>query len=162
MCALPADACGDGAQSRDRCEGARVIGRRAAASAAGYAASADTCRASNRFDDCSWDAGADHAYRLWARAGETLSASITRGSGCVDSTWAATLKLYQGGDCGTVTCSRDSWCRDHIGTGAQTYVAPRDGWTVLIVDGSTAFDDEGAYTLRVRLTGCREATCECP
>lgn len=58
--------------------------------------------------------------------------------------------------------SGDLWCRDRVGSGAQTYVAPRDGWIVLIVDGSTAFDDEGTYTLRVRLSGCAAAGCECP
>ncbi|MDO9015710.1 MAG: hypothetical protein Q8S73_09600 [Deltaproteobacteria bacterium] len=162
VCGLPADACGDGAQSRDRCTEARVIGRRTAASTAGFSTTANTCSASNRFDDCSWDAGGDHAYRLWARAGETLTVTLSRGSGCVSSSWDATLKLYQGGDCGTVTCSGDRWCRDRVGSGAQTYVAPRDGWIVLIVDGSTAFDDEGTYTLRVRLSGCAAAGCECP
>jgi hypothetical protein len=33
---------------------------------------------------------------------------------------------------------------------------------VLVVDGSTAFDDDGAYTLRVTLRGCTNGTCECP
>ena len=42
------------------------------------------------------------------------------------------------------------------------YAPPRDGWIVLIVDGSTAFDDEGTYTPRVRLGGCAAAGCECP
>lgn len=162
VCALPTDACGDGAQSRDRCAGARVIGRRTAATTTGYSVTGSTCSASNRFDDCSWDAGSDHAYRIWARAGETITANLTRGAACVGGTWDATLKLYQGSDCGTVTCSGDRWCRDFVGTGAQTWVAPRDGWVVLVVDGSTAFNDEGAYTLRVRLTGCRGPACECP
>lgn len=162
VCTLPTDSCANGTQNRDRCTGARVVGRRVAASAAGYSISDSTCSANNRLDDCSWDAGADHAYRIWARAGETISASVTTGTACIGGSWSATLKLYQGADCGTVSCSRDVWCRDHIGTGAQTYVAPRDGWIVLIVDGSTAFDDDGAYTFRVRLTGCAEATCECP
>ncbi|MDB4928219.1 MAG: Fibronectin type domain protein, partial [Myxococcaceae bacterium] len=162
FCALPADACADGTQNRDRCTGARVIGRRSASSAAGFTIASDTCSASNRFDDCDWDAGADHSYRLWVRAGEMVSAAVTRGDGCVNSSWDATLKLYQGGDCGTVTCSGDRWCRHHVNSTAQTYVAPRDGWIVVVVDGSTAFDDEGDYTLRVRLSGCGAAGCECP
>ncbi len=162
ICGFPPDACANGTQSRDRCTGARVIGRRVAATTAGFSLASDTCSASNRFDDCSWDAGGDHAYRIWARSGETITVNLTQGSGCNKSYWDATLKIYQGADCGTVTCSGDLWCRDRVGSGAQTYVAPRDGWVVIIVDGSTAFDDEGDYTLRVRLTGCREATCECP
>ncbi len=162
ICGLPTNACANGAESRDRCTGARVIGRRVAASTAGFSLASDTCRAFNRFDDCSWDAGGDHSYRIWARAGETITVTLTKGDGCTTVSWDATLKIYQGADCGTVTCSRDLWCRDRVGSGAQTYVAPRDGWIVIVVDGSTAFDDEGDYTLRVRLTGCREATCECP
>jgi hypothetical protein len=162
VCAVPTDSCADGAQNRDRCAGARIIGRRTAAGTAGFTVSGTTCSASNRFDDCSWDAGPDHAYRIWARAGETVTVNLSTGAACVGGSCDATLKLYQGGDCGTVTCSGDRWCRDFVGTGAQTWVAPRDGWVVVVVDGSTAFDDEGAYTLRVRLTGCRGAGCECP
>lgn len=162
VCAVPTDACTDGTQSRDRCAGARIIGRRTAGGTAGFTVTGTTCSASNRFDDCSWDAGNDHAYRLWARAGETLSATLTRGSACIGGSWDATLKLYQGSDCGTVTCSGDRWCRDRVNSSAQTYTAPRDGWIVLVVDGSTAFDDDGAYTLRVTLRGCSSGTCECP
>jgi hypothetical protein len=162
VCTVPTDACADGTQNRDRCAGARIIGRRTAGGTAGFTVTGTTCSASNRFDDCSWDAGNDHAYRLWVRAGETLSATLTRGSACIGGSWDATLKLYQGGDCGTVTCSGDRWCRDRVGTSAQTYTAPRDGWIVLVVDGSTAFDDDGAYTLRVTLRGCTNGTCECP
>lgn len=162
VCAVPTDACANGTQSRDRCAGARIIGRRVAATSTGFTVTDTTCRASNRFDDCSWDAGADHAYRIWARAGETITANLSRGAACVGGSWRATLKLYQGGDCGTVTCSGDRWCRNFVNTSDQTYAAPRDGWIVVVVDGSTAFDDDGAYTLRVRLSGCRAGNCECP
>lgn len=162
VCQLPIEACSNGVEGRDRCTEARVIGRRTAATTAGYVVSGDTCRAANRFDDCAWDAGSDHAYRLWLRAGETVTVSLAIGGGCATSTWDATLKLYQGTDCATVTCSGDRWCRDRVGTSPQTYAATRDGWVVLVVDGSTAFDDEGAYTLTVRLTGCAGASCECP
>jgi hypothetical protein len=162
FCALPADSCADGTQSRDRCTGARVIGRRTAAGTAGFFISSDTCSASNRLDESCWDAGGDHTYRIWARTGETVTATVTRGEGCRTSSWDASLKFYQGADCGTVTCGGDRSCRDFVGSGAQTYVAPRDGWIVVAVDGSTAFDDEGDYTLRVRLSGCAAAGCECP
>jgi len=166
VCAVPTDACSDGTQNRDNCAGARVVGRRAAATTAGYTAAGSTCApASDRFDDCSWDAGFDQTYRIWARAGETVTVNLTRGAGCSSSSWRATLKLYQGGDCGTVTCTRgqDRWCEEFVTTRDYAYVAPRDGWIVVVVDGSTSDStDRGAYTVRVRLTGCREATCECP
>jgi hypothetical protein len=42
----------------------------------------------------------------------------------------------------------------------HTYVAPRDGWIIIVADGSTAFDDEGDYTLRVTLT-CGAGGCGC-
>jgi hypothetical protein len=32
---------------------------------------------------------------------------------------------------------------------------------VLVVDGSTAFEDEGRYTLNVTLRSCATAGCEC-
>ncbi|MEZ4408403.1 MAG: hypothetical protein R3A52_18305 [Polyangiales bacterium] len=164
VCGLPSDACTDGTQSRDNCGNARVISRRTAASTSGYTVTADTCSARNRFDDCSWDAGGDHAYRIWARSGETVTATITRGGGCVSSSWDVTMKIYQGADCGTVPCRNgDRWCHDHVASNSShTYTATRDGWLMLVVDGSTAFDDEGAYGLRVRLSGCRDASCECP
>lgn len=162
VCALPSNACADGAETRDRCAGARVIGRRQAAMAAGYTATGNTCTASNRFDDCSWDAGNDHAYRIWLRAGERVSARITaRAASCFD-TPAITLKLYESLGCSDVTCSGDRWCHDFVSNGETfSQTAVRDGWMVIVVDGSTAFDDEGQYTLNVTLTNCAVAGCEC-
>ncbi len=163
-CTLPTNACTDGTESRDRCTGARVIGRRTASGMGGFTVSGDTCSASNRFDDCSWDAGADHTYRIWLRAGERMSARITsRSATCFSSSAAYTLKLYESTGCADVTCGSDRWCHDHVDNGETfTYTAVRDGWIVLVVDGSTAFDDEGRYTLNVTLAGCAVAGCECP
>lgn len=161
-CTLPTNACDDGTETRDRCTGARVIGRRSAASMAGFTVTGDTCTASNRFDDCSWDAGNDHAYRLWLRAGEVVSARIvSRSATCYVSSASITLKLYQATGCSDVTCAGDLWCDDFVGTESHTYTAPRDGWVVLVVDGSTAFEDEGRYTLNVTLRSCATAGCEC-
>lgn len=160
-CTLPADACTTGAQTRDRCANARIVGRAEAALAAGYRVTGTTCTASNRFDDCSWDAGNDHAYRLWMRTGETMTASVTNRATCFDS-WSITLKVYESTGCADVTCGRDVWCEDHVDLGdTYPYTATHDGWVVLVVDGSTAFDDEGEYTLTVRLTGCAAPGCGC-
>ncbi len=162
VCALPSNACADGAETRDRCTGARVIGRRQAAMAAGYSATADLCAASDRFDDCSWDAGSDHAYRIWLRAGERVSARITSRAATCFSSPALTLKLYESSGCADVTCGTDRWCHDHVSNGETfTHTAARDGWVVIVVDASSAFDDEGRYTLNVTLTSCAVAGCEC-
>lgn len=158
-CALPTDACANGTQSRDRCAEARVIGRSVAGTSGGYVTTGDTCSASNRFDDCPWDAGNDHAYRVWMRSGESVSVAVSRVDTCYSS-WSATLKLYQGVGCADVTCSGDLWCEDFVSSAPRTYVAPRDGWVVIVVDGSTSTDDEGRYTLTVRLT-CGVGGCGC-
>ena len=39
--------------------------------------------------------------------------------------------------------------------------ASGEGWVVIVVDGSTAFDDEGQSRLTVQLTNCRVPGCEC-
>lgn len=161
-CALPANACADGSESRDRCGGARAIGRRSASDPAGYSVTADTCSASNRFDDCSWDQGNDHAYRIWLRAGERVSARITgRAASCFASP-GITLKLYESTGCTDLTCGTDQWCHDFVSNGESfMHTATRDGWIVIVVDGPTAFDEEGRYTLNVALTGCATTGCEC-
>ncbi|MEM9068740.1 MAG: hypothetical protein AAGE52_09545 [Myxococcota bacterium] len=158
-CALPADACATGSQSRDGCGGARIIGRSNAS--AGYLGMGDTCSARDRFDDCSWDAGNDHAYRIWMRTGETINVSVSRRDTCF-SGYSITLKLYENTGCSDVTCGRDIWCNDFVDNGERfPYTATTDGWKVIVVDGSTAFDDEGQYSLAVQLTGCATPGCEC-
>ena len=158
-CPLPGDACTNGTQSRNRCSGARVIGRSAASTT--FVTTASTCSASNRFDDCSWDAGDDHAYRIWMRSGEQIAVSVNKRNTC-HSGYSATLKLYEPSDCTSVSCGSDIWCHDFAGNGEVfTHTAGTTGWHVVVVDGSTAFDDEGEYTLNVTLSGCSVAGCEC-
>jgi hypothetical protein len=160
-CVMPIDACANGAQSRDRCTGARIIGRMDAADADAFRLTGTTCSASNRFDDCSWDAGRDHAYRIWLRNTEQIAITVSTTSGSCGPDWAATIKIFESTGCGDVTCTRDVWCEDHVGSSAYTYTANHDGWVVIVVDGSTAFDDWGSYTLTVDLTTCVNAGCEC-
>ena len=159
-CPPPAVSCTTGAENRDRCSGARVIGRKTAATTAGYSIASDTCSASNRFDVCNWDAGADHAYRLYMRASETTSITLTTGTGCVNSYWDATLHVFSNSGCADTSCPTEEFCADFF-EGTRAYTAPRDGWYVIVVDGSTAFDDEGDYALTVKLA-CKVAGCECP
>jgi len=61
-----------------------------------------------------------------------------------------------------VSCGSDLWCHGFVGKGETfSHTATRDAWVVIVVDGSTAFDDEGRHTLNVSLSGCVSATCEC-
>jgi hypothetical protein len=170
-CPPPAEACSNGTQNKDRCSGARIIGRKAAS--AGLYVSDDTCGASNRSDQSGscYDAGADHHYRLYMRKGETATFKLNVGGSCPfaeSSFWDATLKVFQPTTCvqGVLSpytdCGARVFCEDYYPNAkTTTYVAPSDGWVVVVVDGSTAFDDEGDYGLTVKLT-CSTGTCECP
>jgi hypothetical protein len=162
--ACPVQGCATGAESRDRCSGARVIGRTAAASATGYRIADDTCRASNRSDESGscWDAGGDHHYRIFLRAGERVQVTLDRGDGCAGYSWNATLKLFSGLGCADTACAARVFCEDYLSDPfSHAYTATLDGWITVVVDGTTAFDDEGDYTLTVRLT-CARPGCECP
>jgi hypothetical protein len=166
VCALPATACADGAQNRIGCGGARVIGRRTAAAGSGALITADTCSAASAFNSsaCAFDGGPDHAYRIWMRAGETLTVGFRRNSDCgtVDSpTWDATLELYESTGCEDVTCGAGLWCRHHVSNGSYPYTATHDGWIVIDVDGVAGVGDEGVYRIQVQLGGCAAAGCEC-
>lgn len=162
-CAMPADACTNGTQSRDRCANARIIGRAVAGSASGYVVNDDTCYASNRFDTSCWDAGADHAYRLFVRAGESVSVRYEVDWACptYDTTsWSGTLKILEGGGCDDRSCGTEVLCERYVDDYTTVYDATRDTWIVIVADGSTAFDDEGDYRLTVRLT-CGAGGCGC-
>ena len=100
----------------------------------------------------------DAAEQLSSDAFWTLVHTLTTGRRP-----AITLKLYESTGCADVTCSGDRWCHDFVSNGeTHTHTAVRDGWVVIVVDASTAFDDEGRYTLNVTLSGCAVAGCECP
>jgi hypothetical protein len=168
-CAAPTCAvqgCDTGTQNRDRCTGARIIGRRTASGSSGYRISDDTCYASDRFDDSTscWDAGADHAYRIFMRAGERIDVSLEVDWACpaYDTySWRATLKIFANTGCTDALCANKVYCEDNIGSSHSTsYTATADSWYVIVVDGSSAFDDEEDYVLTVRLT-CAVAGCEC-
>ena len=108
-CPPPVASCTTGTESRDRCQNARTIGRKTAATSTGYQISTNTCSAYNRFDVCSWDAGADHAYRLYLRKGETTTIALSIGTGCVNSSWDATLHIFSNSGCGDVTCPTEEF-----------------------------------------------------
>lgn len=161
-CPPPPEACATGSQDRDGCGGARVIGRTAAA--AGYSISDDTCYDRNRFDSSSgcWDANNDHAYRLYVREGETVYVRYQTFDPCAydEWNWNGTLRIYENSGCDDTSCTTDVHCDYNERDQDHTYVATYDGWIIIVADGSSAFDDEGDYTLTVELT-CHQPGCEC-
>ncbi|MCC6646186.1 MAG: hypothetical protein IT374_11510 [Polyangiaceae bacterium] len=170
-CATPADACQDGGQSGVGCSSAKVVGRLTASTGTGFSVSADTCSRSNTEDEGAsscWDAGGDVSYRIFLRAGDTISASLDTMTRCTGgSTYDGTLKFYSpsAADCAPVTskCTKaggllaQQLCERFIDTKARSFTATVDGWHYVIVDGSTAFDDEGDFKFTLKLTcpaGC--------
>lgn len=164
-CPPPAAACVAGTQNRRGCGGARVVSRLAAGNASGFLISDTTCSgASNDFDDSSgcWDANRDHSYRIYLRQGEQLRLQYNTQVMCGTSStrWNATLKIFETAGCDSLTCGAKVHCvynrRDHD----HTYTAPRDGWVIVVADGSHASDDRGSYRLTFSLQ-CRGGNCGC-
>ncbi|MBW2261210.1 MAG: hypothetical protein JRG91_04485 [Deltaproteobacteria bacterium] len=161
-CPPPIESCTTGSQDRRGCSGARIIGRTAAGTGGGVSISDDTCYASNRFDSSGscWDAGADHSYRIYMRAGESMDVEVYADWGCVETSWDLTLKIFQNSGCTDTACTTRVFCEDYITSHTEHFTAPHDGWYIIVVDGTTAFDDEGDYDLDVTLT-CIASDCEC-
>ncbi len=162
-CPPPAAACVTGTQSTDGCSNARVLGR-VSANNPGINVSGDTCGARDRFDssgDC-WDANNDQTFRLYMREGETVSLDYETGDPCSfdEFSWSGTLKIFENNGCDDTSCGNRVYCEDRETRHQTTYVAPRDGWIIIVADGSSAFDDEGEYDLAVRLT-CSTPDCGC-
>ncbi|MBI5531284.1 MAG: hypothetical protein HY898_01115 [Deltaproteobacteria bacterium] len=164
-CPPPADSCNNGTQSRSGCSNARIIGRKVAATSTGFKIIDDTCSASDKFDDSSscWDANADHAYRLYMRKNDSASIDITSSWDCQSSysSWNVTLQIWGNTGCGDLACTNKLVCQYNNTKQTKIFVAPADGWYIIVVDGSSAFDDEGDYTFTVKLT-CVVPGCECP
>jgi len=167
---IPANSCANGSENRRGCGNARVIGRSIAKTTSGFTMNADTCSASNDHDlpstdDC-WDANADHSYKIYLRAGETAAIQLTTGDPCSYSVsdWDATLKLYTNLTvCNNENKNEYDYCQKYITSmHSKSFTATVDTWLYIIVDGSSAFDDEGDYTLTVKLQNCVTAGCNCP
>lgn len=167
---IPANSCANGSENRRGCGNARIIGRSIAKTTSGFTMNADTCSASNDHDlpstdDC-WDANADHSYKIYLRAGETAAIQLTTGDPCSYSVsdWDATLKLYTNLTvCNNENKNEYDYCQKYITSmHSKSFTATVDTWLYIIVDGSSAFDDEGDYTLTVKLQNCVTAGCNCP
>ena len=162
-CPPPAEACAMGFQSRERCENARVVGRVEAGRVGGVLLRDTTCNARDRFNDSSgcWDANGDHAYRLYMREGESVALDYQTSNSCDGfSSWSGTLKIFENGGCGSTSCDTKVYCEDRDDHHQTTYIAPRDGWVIIVADGSHASDDDGIYELTLVLT-CSTGDCGC-
>jgi hypothetical protein len=159
-CPPPTEACVTGTQNRRGCGNARTLDRSAAGT--GVVINDSTCSARNDLDDSTtcFDAGYDHTYRIYMRQGESMEVRLQTLTGCATASWLGTLKIFETAGCDSLLCSTKVYCEDQSDDLSDTYVAPRDGWVIVVVDGSTAFDDEGTYRLTVNLT-CASGNCQC-
>lgn len=164
-CPPPSEACVAGSQNRRGCGGARTISRLSAGT--GWSIIDDTCSARDDWDlpdgSVCWDANADHTYRLYMREGESVTIRLRTGEPCAwdVSSWRATLKIYQTGGCSSTACASNyAYCEWLETDQTKVWTATQDGWVIIIADGSSAFDDEGAYQLTVSLS-CRDGKCGC-
>lgn len=106
---------------------------------------------------------------MYLRKGETVALTMTTGTACEGGDWEATLKVFgaapnsctDGIPAPLVGCGSVALCQQDVSGKGQTYTANADGWVTIVADGATAFGDEGAYTLAVKLT-CSTGNCECP
>jgi hypothetical protein len=164
-CYVPSGCAGDSGPSGEKCGEAKVIGRKEAAS--GYAFKGDTWDDWNNDDlgswdtDC-WDANSDNFFRIYLLAGEKLTVTLTPLEWAFDSM----LKLYQGTKCDAdedllLGCFDQGW--DGEPDTIDAYSAQADGWHTIVVDGRSAFDEDGdfgEYTLSVKLV-CSQPDCCC-
>ena len=147
--------------------------RNIAAAVSGFSKNSSTCGVSDNEDESDsscWDAGGDHAYRVFLLPGDSVSIVYDTGTACVDF-FDGTLKIYEpssascaGPLTGKCTAAGGALtrklCEKNISASAKNFTATIPGWHYLIVDGSTAFDDEGDYKFTVKLT-CAAPGCGC-
>jgi hypothetical protein len=142
-----------------------VVGRVTAAKAGGFQVTASTCSVANDlggYDATSCkDDGRDRAWRLYLKKFEKLDVLLTQGAKCSSApTWDRVFKIYSGMGCTDQGCGKKVLCGNTgAGTWSTSFVAPEDGWYVVVVDGKTA-NDAGDFTLTLSLL-CVFGGCEC-
>ena len=161
-CPPPAVACTNGSENRRGCGRARTISRTSASTT--WSIVDYTCAAYDEFreDDC-WDANGDHTYRLYMLEGEQVNVRMQTWDPCDTKEWYwdGSVQIWQGSGCEDTGCSTRVSCDDRDDDITKVHTATQDGWVFIVADGSSAFGDEGEYTLTVTLT-CRDGDCDCP
>jgi hypothetical protein len=163
-CTLPTGACTNGSESGKGCFYAITISRKTAASVATI--TADTCSfsdtASFGVSSCSVDGGYDRGYRLFVRKDEKIAVELTSNGSCSQSTAKPRLLVFQPSTgCGAPTFSSCTTLVNSCGSTTYTATASADGWYVLVADGDS-FNEGTQYKLKVTLSNCAVAGCECP
>jgi len=141
------------------CATARTIGRRTAGPLGGYNATITLLPASSSITDGTITClalGADHAYKLFMRKGETAAVTLSDAS---DAGVKFNTQFWESGDCTTNVCAGSATkCGSSTG---GSYSATADGWVTIMISGQSPLDF-GSYTVKVSLTGCKTTDCECP
>lgn len=151
--------CTTSSGDRLTCATARTIGRRTAGPLAGYIVTSMPLplTGSSVTDGtilCP-ALGQDHAYKLFMRKGETATVTLAAKTADV----VLSTLFWESLDCATNVCSGSPFkCGSSTG---GSYTATGDGWVTIVVAGQTPFDIT-AYDIKVVLTGCKTADCECP
>ena len=139
------------------------MSRTAAGASGGTTINDNTCSARDDWDDSTtcWDANSDHTYRIYMLAGESLALRYETRDACIGGSWNGTLKIFETEGGASTACGAKVYCDYNETLHSATYLAPRDGWVVVVADGSSALvDDEGAYRLTLALS-CRDGFCRC-
>lgn len=161
--------CYTGSQSRAGCGEARLIGRQDAADAGAYNITyQQTCGAGNYFDGAPVNScegsggGADHSYRIFMLAGESIAIRIFPDVKCGSDDFATfTFSIWTNDSCSESVCPTALYCQRNISYVVynDNFTATADGWYFLVIDGNSA-NDSGEYDFKVTLT-CNEAGCGC-
>jgi len=174
-CSAPSSACTAAGDEDGSCSGAYTIPRAEAAAGFEIANSYGLCGRTNNFatvagcESGGSSNGADAAYKLFMKTGESVHVVLTRGVSTCTMPWNAniSLKIYGtpcAADCSTCaqTCSIQEYCLQS-NSQSTTFVAPVSGWYDIVVDsrGSATGDVGGVFDLKVTLT-CTGGTCSCP
>lgn len=152
----------------NKCSTAEIVGRLDAF--AGFHYEGDTGDDDDKDDldqffgpsEC-WDAQKDHMFRIYLKAGETVSATADP----QPSDFDIMMKLYRGVGCQAATGEDDLiGCFHENGDGKTdsfSWTADADGWYSLVVDGRRAGSsdgDYGPYTFDLSIT-CVDQDCCC-
>ena len=171
LCTLecaPGCCAGDLAPNAKKCSSPVIVGREPASVGAYYMG--DTYGDGDNDDLPStlfgstkcWDGNDDNFYRIYLLAGEKLDVLLSP----LELDFDAMLKLYSGTDCAgngdddLVDCYQSKY---DGGQESFSYVAAATGFYTIVVDGRSAFDDEGdfgEYNIVFTLT-CNEQGCAC-
>jgi hypothetical protein len=172
-CPAPSAACSATGDQDGTCSGAYTITRPSAAAGFHIDDNYGLCGRDSDFANITGcesgvSNGADAAYRIFMKIGETLDVSLLRGSSTCTIGWNGTvsLKIYGTAcstDCSSCpnTCASNYYCLQ-ANSQSTSFTASASGWYDVVVDSRGAANDDvgGVFDLMVTLT-C-PGGCTCP